>query len=161
MTMGLYLSNIKKLDAVGNFQLQDCMTDISDVLSNLHVDYDDNNVPIIYDIPCSSIIELRGNSTSISISRQKMNLLLDRAITDVDEYTLLHYVCQLYTTHLARSNKYKYDILGYISFMFSKSTELKKLTDVIKTVDVEFKESCERDLEELRRLSALLDYDLE
>ena len=45
--------------------------------------------------------------------------------------------------------------------MFSKSAELKKLTDIINTVDVEFKESFERDLEELHRLSALLDYDLE
>ena len=159
--MGLYLSNIKKLDAVGKFQLQDCMTDISDVLSKLHVDYDDDNVPTIYDIPCSSIIELRGDSTSISISRQMMNLLLDRAITDVDDCTLLYYVCQFYTSNLARSNKYKFDILGYISFMFSKSAELKKLTDIINTVDVEFKESFERDLEELHRLSALLDYDLE
>ncbi len=101
------------------------------------------------------------NGRSISVSREIMNLLLDRAITDVEEDTLLHYVCQLYTSNVARSNKYKFEVLGYISFMFSKSSELKKLTDIINAVDEELQESFERDLEELNRLSVLMDYDIE
>jgi hypothetical protein len=159
--MGLYLSNIKKLHKVGSFQLQDSAFDISDYLSGIHVDYDDDDVPTIYDIPCCSIIELRGKKTSITVPRRIMNLLLDRAITDVDENSLLHYVCALYTSNVVRSNRFKFDLLGYISFMFSKPSELKKLTDVIKCVDLEFKESFESDLEELKRLSDLLHYDIE
>jgi hypothetical protein len=161
MSMGLYLSNVKKLNNVGGFQLQNSATDKSDYLSKIHVDYDENDIPTVYDIPCCSIIEFRGNRTRISVSKCIMNLLLDRAITDVDENTLLHYVCALYTSNIARSNRFKHNILGYISFMFSKSSELKKLTDVIKYVDLEYKESFKSDLEELKHLSDLLHYDIE
>ena len=161
MSMGLYLANIKKLDNVGMFQLQNSTIDISDYLSKIHIDYDENDTPTIYDIPCSSIIEFRGDSSSISVSRQMMNLLLDRAMTDVGENTLLNCVCQLYRSNLARSNRFKFDVLGYISFMLSKSSELKKLTDAINLVEVDYKESYENDLEELKRLSDTLDYDIE
>jgi len=88
MTTSLYLSNVKKLDAVGTYQLQDSMIDISHYLSNLHVDYDENDIPTVYDIPCHSIIELRGDSIHISISRVAMNSVIDRAMTDVDVNTL-------------------------------------------------------------------------
>jgi hypothetical protein len=161
MSMGLYLSNIKKINDVGMFQLQDSTIDISNYLSKIHVDYDENDVPTIHDIPCSSIIEFRGISSSISVPKKFFNLLLDRAITDVDENTLLHYVCQLYTSNVARSNRFKLDVLGYISFMFSKPSELKKITDIMNTIDLEYKETFESDLEELKRLSDLLDYDIE
>jgi len=160
MSMSLYLSNIKKLDNVGKFQLQNSTIDISHYLSNLHVDYD-GEVPTIYDIPCSSIMELRGDTITISVSRQQISLLLDRAIPDVDENTLLHHVCQMYVSNCARSNRYAYDVLGYISFMFGKPSELRKLTNVINSVSAQYKESFMLDFEELKRLSNMEEIKLE
>ena len=158
--MSLYLSNIKKLDNVGKFQLQNSTLDISHYLSNLHVDYD-GEVPTIFDIPCSSIIELRGDTITINISRQEISLLLDRAITDVDHNTLLYHVYQMYVSNVSKSNKYLHDVLGYITFMYGKPSELKKLTDVINSVSAEYIESFRLDFEELKRLANSKDYELE
>ena len=161
MSMSLNLSNVKKLGSVGQFQLQDSTNDISHYLSCLHVDYDDNDVPTIYDIPCSSIIEFRGDTIDITLPRHLMNSLIDRAMTDVDENTLLHHVCRLYTSNIARSNRYKYDVLGYIAFMFDKPSELRKLTDVINGVDAVYEDAFRDDLKELKRLSDISEYDIE
>ena len=158
--MSLYLSNIKKLDNVGKFQLQNSTLDISHYLSNLHVDYD-GEVPTIFDIPCSSIIELRGDTITINVSRQEISLLLDRAIPDVDHNTLLYHVYQMYASNVSKSNKYSHDVLGYITFMYGKPSELKKLTDVINSVSAEYIESFRLDIEELKRLANSKDYEIE
>ena len=161
MTMSLYLSNIKKLDNVGAYRLQDSTLDISHYLSNLHIDYDEEDVPTIYDIPCSSVMELRGDKITISVPRIVISSLIDRYITDVDENTLLHHVGLMYVSHVAKSNKYLFDVLGYIEFMFSNNPELKKLKAVVKGVRAQYKETFSQDYEELKRLSNLKNYDLE
>ena len=160
MTMSLYVLSIQKLNNIGFYQATGSMKDIGKVLSNLHVDYDYNDVPTIYDVPCCSIIELRGERKTISIPRKWMNLMLDHVITGLDKNSALYHVGQLYLNHIGRHNKFKFDILGYMAFMFKQPREVDKLFRVLDNLHEDLHNGFNTDIEDLKEYSVLDTFDL-
>jgi hypothetical protein len=100
MHLSLSIQNIEMLRSVGQYQPSEfkVIKDMTGYLHAMHVDYDNDGVPTLYDIPSCSIIELRRPLVAICLEIDCLNLLQMYAIKDVDDNCLLKWMHDAFLT---------------------------------------------------------------
>jgi hypothetical protein len=157
------LQNMTMLRRVAKYQPAEYQVsqETTSYLRSLHVDYEEDGTPTLYDVPSSSIIELRGQESMLEISHKFMNHLLTNAVGEVVDHSLLAYLYKEFERFSKmKTFKLKDRFLNYLESIFEDPQQLLRIQhDIIDSVgpsndyDMEsIKLEMQGDFEELKLL---------
>ena len=127
MTGTLYLKNVAKFQRLCELQPVNGLPfqSLSSYVSGVHVEPPDEtgeDRTVLYDVPSSNVIELRGPPIDITLFYQDINFLLEDNIDlcNEDGFSAMKLIMQAYQSNCVhRANwLFKGDVLGYIKFLF-------------------------------------------
>ena len=113
----------------------DVSQDTSGYLHALHVDYEDDGTPTLYDIPSCNLMELRGDFTDYKLSNAKFNQLLTRAVEDVDKHSMLALLRKDYDSFCKQHpRRFLRNFVGFLNDLFSDEEKLERIQAIIDSV---------------------------
>ena len=166
MTGTLYLDNVNKFHNMCRLQPKDGLPfqSLSSYLKSIHVvlpevgDEDDRTV--IYDVPSSNVLELRGPSFLITLSSQDINhLLIDNLdlCDDGMEFSVVRQILLGYQFNCQQYPRWQFktNVLGYITFLLDRSNGhayRRVIGNSLRRQCLEVRQQGEEDLTTLRNL---------
>jgi hypothetical protein len=157
------------LREVAKYQPSGCQVsqDITSYLHGLHVDYEADGTPTLYDVPSTSIIEFRGNDGTMVLNHKFLNLLLMNAMDEISEHTLLgHLHKEFLLLSKIKSFKLKKMFLSYLESLFEDPEQLQRIRQEIidtPTLDSNFPSvqiKMLQDFEELQHMLPIETYNV-
>jgi len=130
------LRNIEMLRKIAIYQPaehQVCQN-ITAYLHALHVDYEEDGTPTLYDVPSCNMMEFRGDATKKTLSKNELNYLFVKAMEDVDSHSLLALLYKEYLLFCRKHPRmYLRNITGYLNSVFSDVVKLRRVQTIIDT----------------------------
>jgi hypothetical protein len=128
------------LRQVAKYQPAECQVsqDTTSYLQALHVDYEEDGTPTLYDVAATSIIELRGDESMLEMNHKFMNLLLWNAVEEVSDDTLLGLLYKEFVG-LCSNKKFKFKrmFLHYLESLFEDPVQLLRIqNDIINSFNL-------------------------
>lgn len=168
MSGTLYLQNVAKFHSLCQLQPINGLPfqSLSSYVSAVHVEPPEEtgeDRTILYDVPSSNVIELRGHPFDVTLSYEEINFLLEDNMDLCTEegFSAIKLIMQAYRGHCARRAQWQYkgDVLGYARYLFHPTNHgmYKRVIGNYRARvrDVAAKQQCDCDIQVLRDLVAM------
>ena len=150
------LANMEKLRGIAQFQPRgvEVSQDITGHFDAIHVDYEEDGTPTLYDVVAESLTEMRGEAEFTRLSPRDFHFLLTSAMRDVDPASVLGILHEDYLEVRKEVNPWR-NFDHYLKGIFSVDTRevkekfKKRLKQIPFPADATRKEKHE--LKEVRR----------
>ena len=168
MTGTLYLKNVAKFQSLCDLQPVNGLPfqSLSSYVTGVHVEpptETGEDRTILYDVPSSNVIELRGSPFDVVLYEQDINFLLEDNIDLCNEegFSAMKLIMLGYRNQCVRRANWQYrgDVLGYMKYLFepTNSAAYKRVIGNFRgrVRDPSVREQCDSDLQLLRGLVAM------
>ena len=164
----LYLKNVVKFQSLCELQPVNGLPfqSLSSYVTGVHVEppaETGEDRTILYDVPSSNVIELRGPRFEVTLSKEDINFLLEDNLDLCNEegFSAIKLVMQAYRSQSVHRANWQFngDVLGYIKYLFEPANSgiYKRVigNHRARVRDVAVRKQCDDDLDILRRLVGL------
>lgn len=168
MSGSLYLSNVLKFETLCRLHPVNGLPyqSLSSYVTNLHVEPPEEtgeDRTILYDVPSSNVIELRGVGFDVTLSAQDINYLLADNVDICHEEEGFSVLKAIMSAHFRKCQtsplwRFKDDMLGYMKSLLDNvnSNGYKRVIgNNVRRRDVETRLQCDKDLATLRSLISM------
>jgi hypothetical protein len=164
MSGTIYLDNVAKFQSLCKLQPINGLPfqSLGSYVTSIHVEPPEEtgeDRTILYDIPSSNVIEFRGASMNITLTRQDINYLLEDNMDICYEagFSVLKCIMVGYKTHCTKyPQQFKGDMLGYMRFLLDGSHPTayqRVIKNFLRRKEPRIRRQIEEDLAVLRNLA--------
>jgi hypothetical protein len=167
MSGSLYLKNVVKFESLCRLHPVNGLPfqSLSSYVTSIHVEPPEatgEDRTILYDVPSSNVIELRGSSFNVVLSYEEINYLLadNVDLCNEDGVTVLKLIMIGHRDRCVRTPQWRYkdDVLGFIRDLvrLPHTTEYQRVVgNRVRRTKGHVRQQCEADLKVLRDLVAM------